>query len=201
MKTIALILALATACVAGRAIAQTEPAVDGLSIGIEAQGSLPMGDFSDASNYGVGGTVYIAGGVAPQFSLTGRTGYLYFGGKETDYSTLLASGTTTINLTMVPFLAGMKYFFSPGDMRVYGAVEGGIVIVSGSGEYTPIGGVTSDTDIDSETDVALAPSLGIQFKGGENLRVDARASFTNVFTEGSSTNWLTFGIGFEWGLN
>lgn len=202
MKKTAVILAVAVICLTGAAFAQTNPdAPDGTSIGVEAQGMLPMGDFADQNAFGVGGTVYIQHGIAPQFSLTGRTGFLFFGGEEIAYSTILATGTQTIDVTMIPILAGVKYFFSQGDMRPYGALEAGIFIASGSGEYTPAGGTASSIELDSETDVALAPSFGMQFRAGDNMVVDARANFTNLFTEGSSTNWVTFGIGFEWGLN
>ena len=45
------------------------------------------------------------------------------------------------------------------------------------------------------------PALGAQFKAGDNMNVDVHANFANIFTEGSSTNWVGFGIGFEWIMN
>lgn len=183
------------------ALSQGNPdSPDGTWIGVEPEGMLPLGDFADVTSYGVGGTVYVSHGVAPGFALTGRTGFHFFGGKEVPYSTLLATGTQNIDITMIPVLGGVKYFFSQGDMRPYGGLEAGVFILSGSGEYTVTGGTAQPIEVDGETDVALVPEAGVQFRAGENMRVDARVNFSNVFTEGSSTSWITFGVGFEWGL-
>ena len=205
MKTTALVLSLLFAGLTGLcapALAQTNPdAPEGTSIGVEPEGMLPLGDFADLTSYGVGATVYIAHGVAKQVVLTGRTGFHFFGGKETSYSTILDDGTQTIDFSLIPILGGVKYFFSEGDMRAYGGLEAGVFIQNASGEYTSSSGSSGTVEYDTQTDVALVPQVGMQFRSGEAMRIDTRVNFSNIFTEGSSTNWITFGIGFEWELN
>lgn len=202
MKNVTMLLAILVACFAATATAQDAVPVDGTSLGVEADGMLPMGDFSDVSEFGVGGTVYLAHGIAPGLSITGRSGFLYFGGKEYAFAVGTTTGTAKVNITMIPILAGLKYFFTQGDSRVYGAAEAGLYMMSGSGDFTPTGGgAGASFDVDSESKFGVSPSLGVQFKAGEKMVVDAHANFSNVFTENSSTNWITFAIGFEFLMN
>lgn len=193
---------LLVAAFAVSASAQGDGAAMGTTIGFDVQGALPMGDFADVSNFGVGGTGYVAFGVAPNAAITGRAGFLYFGGKDIPFAVGTTTGNVKINMTLIPILVGGKLFFTEGDSRVYGAAEAGLYLMSGSGDFTPSGGGTATTvDLDSESKFGVSPSLGMVFKAGDKMNVDAHANFTNVFTEGSSTNWITFAIGFEWMMN
>lgn len=202
MKKSIIFLTLILACFAGTAQAQ-DAFTPSWSAGFEFQGALPMGDFKNITDFGVGGTGYVAYGVAPTVAVTGRIGYLYFGGKE--YTISDGSGTFTVktNYGMIPVLAGVKIFFSEGDSRVYAAGEAGLYMLSASADVTASGGSGSFSGSGSETEskFGVSPSLGAQFKAGDNLVVDAHANFSNVFTDESSTNWITFAIGFEWMLN
>lgn len=73
-----------------------------LSIGID--GAFPMGDFKEASSFGIGGTLkgLYGVGAAGQVALT--AGYLHFPFKE---NTSAASGSTAI----IPVLAGYRHHF------------------------------------------------------------------------------------------
>ncbi len=201
MKTTILFVMVIIACFAGTAQAQ-DAFTPSWSAGFDFRGALPMGDFADFVDFGVGGTGNVAYAVAPTVSITGRVGYLYFGGKELPFSAGTTTGTVKINTSTIPILAGVKVFFGEGDMRMYGAGEVGMYMSSGSGDFTPTGGgAVTSVDVDGESNFGVSPSLGAQFKAGDKMNVDAHANFTNVFTEGSSTNWITFAIGFEWVLN
>lgn len=202
MKKTLLCIIMLTACFAGTSQAQ-DTFTPSWSAGFDFQGALPMGDFKDITDFGVGGTGYVAYGVAPTVAVTGRVGYLYFGGKE--YTITDGTGTYTVktNFGMIPFLAGVKLFFTEGDSRVYAAGEAGLFILSASADVTASSGGSSfsGSGSDTESKFGVSPSLGAQFKAGDNMVVDAHANFSNVFTDGSSTNWITFAIGFEWMLN
>jgi hypothetical protein len=201
MKKATIVIALLVACFAGTATAQ-DAYVPTWAVGFDFRGMLPMGDFGDASEWGVGGTGFVAYNVTPQVAITGRTGYLYFGGKELAYDDGITTGKIKINMNAIPILAGAKIFFSEGDMRVYGAGEVGLFMMSGSATITPDGGgAEMELDSDSESKFGVVPALGAQFKAGDNMNVDVHANFANIFTEGSSTNWVGFGIGFEWIMN
>jgi roadblock/LC7 domain-containing protein len=192
MKTTTVLLAFLLLCFAGAVNAQ-DAFTPSWSAGFDVRGALPMGDFKDAVNFGVGGTGYVAYTVAPQVAITGRTGYVYFGGKEYTFDTGISTITAKTNYGLIPIVAGVKYFFSEGDSRVYIAGETGLFILSASSD---IAGSSST----STSKFGVSPSLGAQFRAGDNMMVDAHANFSNVFTDNTSTNWITFAVGFEWML-
>jgi len=202
MKHTAIFLALLVICFAGAANAQ-DSFMPYWSAGFDARGALPMGDFKDITDFGVGGTGYIAYAVAPQVVITGRAGYIYFGGKELSYSDGTSSGTIKTKYGMIPILGGVKLFFTEGDSRVYVAGEAGLYIMSVSADIMLTSGSSSlsGSGSDTQSKFGVSPSLGAQFKAGDNMNVDAHANFSNVFADGTSFNWMTFAIGFEWMLN
>jgi len=202
MKNSVFLLPILLLCFTGAAVAQGE-FTPSWTIGFDARGALPMGDFKDATDFGVGGTGYVAYNVAPQVAITARSGYMHFGGKEFPYSNGTATGTIKTNYGMIPILAGIKYFFSEGDTRIYAAGEAGLYMLSASADISVSGGAgsASGSGSDTESKFGVSPSLGAQFRAGDNMMVDIHANFSNVSTDGVSFNWITFAIGFEWMLN
>jgi outer membrane protein W len=165
------------------------------SVGVSAGGGLPMGDFGDLSSFGFGGTLWGAYAVDPNFSVTARSGYMNFPGKDIGGGGI----TTKISYGAIPILVGGKYYFMPeGDTRVYGAGELGLYSLSVTAKTT-IGSVSAEFT-SSETKFAFAPTLGAQFKAGENMNVDASVNYTYVATEGKALTWLGFGVGLVWNL-
>jgi len=202
MTTKTLFIALLLVCVGLSANAQgTFTPV--WSAGFDLRGALPIGDFKDLTDFGVGGTGYVAYSVAPQVAITGRAGYMYFGGKELSYSSGTTSGTIKTNYGVIPILAGVKIFFSEGDSRVYAAGEAGLYLLSASADImlSSGGSSVSGSGSDTQSKFGVSPSLGAQFKAGDNMVVDAHGDFSNVFGDNSSLSWITFAIGFEWMMN
>jgi opacity protein-like surface antigen len=201
MKKTTILLALLVACFA--ASNAQEAYTPSWSAGFDLRGALPMGDFKDITDFGVGGTGFVSYSVSPQVAITGRAGYLYFGGKELSYSDGVNSGTIKTKYGMIPFLAGAKIFFSEGESRVYVAGEAGLYILSATVDISISGGGSSlsGSGSDTQSKFGVSPSLGAQFKAGDNMMVDAHANFSNVFADGTSFNWVTFAVGFEWMMN
>jgi opacity protein-like surface antigen len=201
MKKTVILLVLLVACFAA---ADAQDAFNPYwSGGFDLRGALPMGDFKDITDFGVGGTGYVAYSVAQQVAITGRAGYVYFGGKELSYSDGTNSGTIKTKYGMIPFLAGVKLFLSEGDSRVYVAGEAGLYIMSATADISISGGGSSlsGSGSDTQSKFGVSPSLGAQFKAGDNMMVDAHANFSNVFADNTSFNWITFAVGFEWMMN
>jgi hypothetical protein len=176
MKVAALLLAL-LALVSLPAFSQ----VGAFSIGVGAEGGVPAGDFSNVSSFGIGGMGWVAYTVDPNMTVTGKVGYLSFSNK--------VSGGPSVN--MIPILVGGRYFLMPAiestSMRSYVAADAGLYSASVSGGT-------------SSTKFGIAPALGAQFSAGTNMNVDIHANYTIVFSDPSSTSWIGFGIGLEFGM-
>lgn len=180
MKKAALILVSLLAIASVPAFSQA-PVAGNISLGIGAEGALPMGDLSNGVNFGIGGIGMIAYSIDPNLSLTGKIGYQTFSAK--------AGGGS---LNVVPILVGARYFLMPAiettSMRSYISADAGIYAMSASG-----GGASS-------TKFGIAPALGAQFAAGTNMNVDLHVNYTVVFSDPSSSSWLGIGVGLEFGM-
>jgi len=161
------------------------------ALGVKAQGGLPTGDFKNFSDFGFGGTVWGAYMVDPNATITLRSGYLRFSGK--DYT--ISGVTAKTSYGIIPITAGIRYFFMPGDTRVYGAAEAGLYLLNASADVT-VSGVTVSASTNTSK-FGVNPMLGVQFKAGDKMNVDVHGAYTDVFTDNSSTSWIDFGIGLE----
>ena len=190
MKKHFLLLVAATVILSVSAFAQ------GMSVGVNVEGGIPMGDFADISSFGIGGTGVFVYNVDPNLSITGRVGYLNFSGKDID----LVDFKLKTSYGIIPVLAGARYYFMPeGDTRVYGAAELGIYMLSVKASTTVLGYSVDVTS--SESKFGFAPTFGAQFKVGDKMNLDAHVNYSYVSTEGSALNWIGFGIGLEFGIN
>lgn len=178
MKKAALILALA-ALLALPVFGQT-PGVGNVSLGIGAEGGVPVGDFKNVSDFGIGGMGWIAFSVDPSVTLTGKVGYQSFSAK---------GGGSSLNV--IPVLVGMQYSLMPAleatSMRSYLGAEAGVYNLSAGG-----GG--------SSTKFGIAPALGAQFSAGTGMKVDLHVNYTVVFSDPSNSSWVGFGAGLEFGM-
>ncbi|HEY6193156.1 MAG TPA: outer membrane beta-barrel protein [Bacteroidota bacterium] len=163
-------------------------------LGVKAEGGVPTGDFKNATDFGFGGTVWAGYMFDPSCAVTLRSGYTRFSGK--DY--IIQGVTVKTNYGVVPITAGLRYYFMPGDTRVYGAAEAGLYLLNASADAT-VNGVTVSAST-NESKFGINPTLGVQFKAGDKMNVDVHGAYTDVFTDVSSTAWIDFGIGLEFML-
>ena len=119
-----------------------------------------------------------------------------FSGK--DVSDPFTGGTINTKMGVIPIVLGGKYYFMPGDTRVYGQANVGLYVLTASASET-----VSDVSVSASTNTSkfgVSPILGAQFKAGDKMWVDAHANYTAVFTEGSTTSWVGFGVGLVFDL-
>ncbi len=167
------------------------------SIGVGAEGGVPVGDFNNASNFGIGGLAFVGyNGFDPAFQLTLSSGYVHFSGK--DISDPFTGGTINTKWGIIPIVLGGKYYFMPGDTRVYGQANVGLYVLSASADET-VGSATVSVS-SSTSKFGVSPVLGAQFKAGDKMWVDVHANYSAVFTEGSTTSWVGFGLGLVFDL-
>ena len=172
------------------------------AVGFNGSGGIPTGDFKNLSDFGFGGSGWVGYMVDPYFTLTGKVGYLRFSGKDYNLSiqgTAVAASTT---YSIVPITVGGRYFFSQGDSHVYGSAEAGLYLLNTNIDIKATGNNAyfSGSGSSSESKFGVAPTLGIQFKAGDNMNVDVHGNYTAVFTSGSTLSWIGFGVGLEFAL-
>ncbi len=173
MKKLVLFLFILTFCFVANSSAQEN------SLGVGVEVAIPSGDFSTFYSLGIGGLATYGYEVNPDLMLTLKAGYLSFSGKD-------INGYTVPTSSVVPVLAGAKYFFMPGETRFYGSVDAGMYFFSNSGS--------------SSSEFGVTPNVGVQFKAGDKMNADVHVGYANVFTSGSTTSWIGLGVGLTFGL-
>jgi hypothetical protein len=156
-------------------VSASAPAQSKMSVGAGIDIMLPVGSFGDSWGTGFGGTAEFDYAFTQNASVTGKTGYLTWSGKN------LPSGVSA-TYGGVPLLAGIKYYprFMPqGQVRAYGHLELGLMVgsVSGSGHILTI--------TEPKTDFTIVPSLGVEIPAGPNGAVDISARYFDISRKGS----------------
>lgn len=173
-------LLLSFALLAGLGLAanaQTkDPAMSGSKIGVGADFAFPMGDFGDAYNFGVGGSLNFQAPIASKLNFVGEAGYLKFTGKEFNEMGLSFKYPS---VGFVPLKAGVRYFLAE---NFYAQGQVGAAIATG--------------DDASGTAFLYAPSLGVEFPVADKMAIDFGARY-----EGWSKNGTSSFIGLRAALN
>lgn len=159
-------LLLSLALVAGLGLAanaQTkDPAMNGSKIGVGADFAFPMGDFGDAINLGVGGSLNLQVPVANKLNFVGEAGYLNFTSKEVLGQTY-SSGA-------IPLKAGLRYFLAE-NFYAQGQV-----------------GAAISTEENGKTGFLYAPSLGVEFPVADKMSIDFGARYEGWTGQPSGIN-------------
>ena len=181
MKQAVLVAILVVAC----SISAFGQATGSWRVGVGAEGGIPIGDFSNFASLGIGGIVKASYVVDPTFEVTLKTGYLSFSGKDITVTFLGVSTTVSGGSAgIIPILVGGKYYFMPGDTRVYGDAEVGMFSISNGGG----------------TKFGFAPALGAEFKAGDKMWVDVHGNYSYISTDVISTSFIGFGVGLVFDL-
>jgi hypothetical protein len=135
------------------------------SIGVEP--SLPIGDFNTLYNFGIGGSLQGEYKASSDLGITLNAGYLTYSGKT-------ISGFKFPAYSIVPVMAGFKYYFSP---KVYGHGQLGVSIGTSSGAtsnftYSPGIGFYISNNVD-----LLLKYTGISASGGSFNSIGARLAY------------------------
>lgn len=159
------------------ASAQTEGAVQKLSIGAEF--GLPTE--KNSNTLIVGGSLQYEHPVAKSLSLTGSAGYLSLMTTGDAKDALKALGIKT-SFGVVPLKAGAKYYFGG---NFYGAGELGAAI---------------STETGGSTLFAVAPTLGASFSVADKSSLDFGLRYENWSGNGGSTGFIGLRAAFAFGL-
>jgi hypothetical protein len=159
------------------------PSVPGtIELAVAGGASVPMGDFGDIAGTGYGfganGTYYFT----PAWGVGANIVYNTYGFDEAVLS--------DYNMTIWEFAAHGKYMFSQGMWAPYGKAA--------------LGWFRGSTDVTGEsvssTDMGIAGGLGLQWNPPTgNVGVFGECMYNNIFTDGTSTNYVSFraGVNFD----
>jgi hypothetical protein len=133
-------------------------AVKAKSLGVDAVGVLPIGDYGDVSNFALGALLRFEYGLKPNIAITARAGLLYNLAKDI--------GGETPTILMIPVQVGGKYAI--GTSGLFVQAELGITHTR-----TSVGDIS-----DSTTKFSFEAGAGYQ-KG----KLSARAGFWYVASD------------------
>ncbi len=161
-------------------------------IGLSAMGgmTLPVGDFGNVYDSGIGGKGILFFQLSPGIEVTGTVGYLKW---EDDFE--LYEHT----LTSIPLLAGLRYYFGGGAYAPYATVEGGFHFLKSKG--TQNGQVIYESD--REDFFGYGAGAGLLFRAGDNLFIDLGVMFNSITDseiEDYTSDFLSFMLGVRFGF-
>jgi opacity protein-like surface antigen len=152
-----------------------------MAVGAGVVVSLPIGDFGDANNLGIGGTAAFEVEFIPQLVGTAQAGYITWSAKDEETSQNGFSASASSSVNAVPVMVGAKYYFIP-NMGLYGAAQLGLYFMSVDASVeTNIPGVGSfDVSGGSSTEFAFKIGGGYEVPVSPTFDVDLSAAFVII---------------------
>ena len=130
------------AAAAGQTGAETK-----IQLGADGAFVLPLGNFSNAANAGIGALIRGEYSVMPKLNITGRLGFVYYLTKDQGFD---------YKFWNIPVLVGAKYDIAQG---FYGAAEAGLFLNHASATVS-IPGFGSASSSNTETDFGATITAG-----------------------------------------
>ncbi|WP_432713334.1 hypothetical protein [Pedobacter sp.] len=176
MKKLLLLTAITGVLAFSSASAQNakDPAMNGQKLGVGVEFGLPVGNFGDIYNLGVGGSLVYQVPVAANLNFTGSAGYISFKSKE--------MAGLTHSFGTIPVKAGLRYFFAE---NFYGGAE------LGAAFSTEDGGGTA---------FAYAPGIGVEFPVANKAAIDLGVRYEGWSRDSHTSSFIGIRAAFNFGL-
>ena len=171
MKRI-LLIATAGFLMFNYANAQSKSAESKIGLGLDI--AIPVGDYKDVADYGLGISLLYQKPVSENLSITGNVGYLRFHGPAVFSNIKYREG-------YVPIKAGARYFILSG---LYGAAELGVAVPTANG-------------YGSGTAFIYAPALGTLFKITDTGTLDIGLRYENWARSNSTRSFAGIRAGYN----
>ena len=156
-------------------------AQDKFHLGVGPFVGIPMGSFGDVTSIGFGGLVQGELEFTPQVVGTGQIGYIVFSGKSV---TELGYSYDYGNWSVIPVLAGVKYYFNPS---FYGEAQLGLNFTSYTTTipyYNYFTGTTTTQDVSaSDTNFGYGFGVGYEIPVGAKGSIDFFAKFGSIASD------------------
>ncbi len=184
---------MAAACLTLGAFSASAQGKMGVSAGAEL--ALPMGDFSDNSGFGFGGSaMFHYNLIKERLDLTGSVGYLLFSGKKLSAEDpgFISVDVKTPAVTVIPIRIGADYRIFK-NLGLYAGLDLGVSVFSIAStsvtiDVPLIGRTTIDVEGSTTGLFSLAPRIGYKLPVGNNeldlsLRYDLMLGFKEEGTD------------------
>jgi opacity protein-like surface antigen len=146
-----------------------------------------MGDWSDGANTGFGGTATYERSFSPNIMGQVYAGYITFGGDEAD--------GFSYSYSMIPIMAGVKYFFQPGK-GFYANALLGVHLFTADIDYPEEYEEFFTVDSETSTEFAFGVGAGYEIPVGGKNAVDISAHYMLI----SDANYIGARIAYRFGL-
>lgn len=123
------------------------------SAGLEI--AIPLGDFGDVANFGIGGSGTYEIGISDKLSLLAHAGVIFYAADDIEVPVLrpdltLDTETLPVNVYQIPLQVGGRFYLDEQKSGLYfGALLG-----------VHITGISVDSEGDSDTNFGIAPEVG-----------------------------------------
>lgn len=153
--------------------------------------AMPMGDFGDAYNGGIGGTAGVGFLINPKFEVGGRLAYSVFGSK--------ANGGP--DFKSLEIMGDGRYIFPKGssDSKFEPFITAGLGFVNSKVSETSyeILGHTYTTGGGSNTDFAINFGAGFDYLLSPTMKLFVEARYMSVQSSGGSSSYLPIRAGLK----
>jgi opacity protein-like surface antigen len=174
MKKLFLLTAIAGIFAFTNVSAQKDPAMNGPKLGVGVEFGLPVGDFGDYYNLGVGGSLVYQQPLASNLNFTASAGYINFSTEE-------VMGVK-ISSAAIPVKAGIRYFFAE---NFYGGAELGAAF---------------STEDNGGTAFAYAPGIGVEFPVADKAAIDLGVRYESWSRDSRTNSFIGIRAAFNFGL-
>lgn len=171
MKRI-LLIAAAGFLMFNHAYAQSKAGESKIGLGLDA--AIPVGNYKNVADYGLGFSLLYQKPVTQNLSITGNVGYLRFHGPAIFSNIKYKEG-------YVPIKAGARYFVLPG---IYGAAELGVAVPTANG-------------YGSGTAFIYVPALGAMLKVTSKGTLDIGLRYENWARSNSTRSFAGIRAGYN----
>ncbi len=145
----------------------------GISIGVN--GLFPVGDWAEVANIGYGGSATYEHLLSRNIAGVLYVGYNTIEGSE-DVNLGLETYNSTSTWSMIPLLAGAKFYFSPKlDWYIIGLIGANFVTVDVSSDSDEIEDIS-----ESSTEFAFNFNFGYELKTSEKGALDISAGYVYI---------------------
>jgi opacity protein-like surface antigen len=174
MKKLLLLTAITGLLTFSSASAQKDPAMSGPKLGVGVEFGLPVGDFGDVYNLGVGGSLLYQHPLSGNLNFTASAGYISFSNED--------NALIDIKTAAIPVKAGLRYFFAE---NFYGGAE------LGAAFSTEDGGGTA---------FAYSPGIGVEFPVADKAAIDLGVRYEGWSKNSHTNSFIGIRAAFNFGL-
>jgi hypothetical protein len=159
------------------------------SFGVGADFALPITEgFKDVYDLGIGGTARGEYAFTPDLSVMLTAGYISMGAKE-------INGIKPDAASMIPIVAGLKYYFMPGTLRFYGAFDLGITMFKVNVPSVNVLGVQIGGGSETSSEFTYQPQLGMLGYFSDKAAFDVAVRWIGI--SDANSLGIRFGVLFD----